>query len=364
MTEERPRVPTRAYWHGKRVLLTGHTGFKGSWLAAWLQELGAETAGLSLPEPVTDPALWDSLGVDLALDLRADICSESWKGAVADFDPQVVLHLAAQPLVSEGFAAPYRTFATNVLGTANLLDTVPSLASVEAVLVATTDKVYDSTGPTPYDERSRLGGKDPYSASKVGAELVVGSWPAVGCPVVTARAGNVIGGGDWGSNRLVPDLVRGWSAGATVELRHPDATRPWQHVLEPLSGYLVYVEALAAKPSLPRTMNFGPSAQQAVSVREVVDLAAREWATSFEVPTPASVVRPKPSMVETEALTIDSVQATEVLGWRSRLDWQAAVSMAVDWYVQFRRGADASAVLLEQLRAYACLATEDVDEHR
>jgi CDP-glucose 4,6-dehydratase len=348
------RLPSPAFWASRRVLVTGHTGFKGSWLTAWLTEMGADVAGLSLPEPPTSPSLWEVLGATLPLDIRADICGDGWQTAVTDFDPQVIIHLAAQPLVAEGYRSALRTFQTNVIGTARVLDVTPSVASLESVLVATTDKVYDATGQPPYVEASRLGGADPYSASKVCAEMVVHSWPELPAPVVTARAGNVVGGGDWGDHRLVPDLVRGWSAGSTPDIRRPSAVRPWQHVLEPLGGYLVYLERLTEVGDLPRSMNFGPSAGQAVAVGEVVRHAAEAWATEFALDhAPAFAERTAPTMHETANLLIDSSQATSLLGWTGHLDWKTAISMSIAWYASYLRGEDAPSLLRTQLREYA-----------
>ena len=247
------------YWSGRRVLVTGHTGFKGSWLTCWLRDLGAEVHGVSLPEPPSTPSLWDQLALPGVTEVRADVASGDWQDSVVAFDPHVVLHLAAQPLVSVGYADPATTFRSNVEGTARVLDLLPRVGSLAATVVITTDKVYDVRQPAPYAEDAFLGGKDPYSASKAAAELVVHSWPAAGTPVGTARAGNVIGGGDWALDRIVPDLVRAWSAGEEAELRNPAAVRPWQHVVEPLAGYLAYAEALATGRDVPTALNFGPT---------------------------------------------------------------------------------------------------------
>lgn len=347
------RLPSPAFWAGKRVLVTGHTGFKGSWLTAWLTELGAQVAGLSLPHPPTVPSLWETLGLTVSPDIRSDIGSDEWQGSATEFDPHTIIHLAAQPLVAEGFDAPYRTHATNVLGTAKLMEALQGLHALEGVLVATTDKVYDSSTPAPYDESSRLGGTDPYSASKVGAELVVHSWPRLPCPVVTARAGNVIGGGDWGRQRLIPDLVRSWSSGSAVQLRRPQAVRPWQHVMEPLCGYLAYLEELVDRPTLAGSLNFGPSVDQSVPVQAVVDHAAREWARALDLDAvPLSVSSGASELVETANLTIDSTQAHDLLGWESTLGWRKAVSLTIDWYAAQQRGRDAAGLLREQLRGF------------
>lgn len=359
MTDTFPgRLPSPAFWSGKRVLVTGHTGFKGSWLTAWLTQLGASVAGLSLPEPPTSPSLWDRLELDVVHDIRTDVCGDDWQGEAAEFAPEVVIHLAAQPLVSEGYASPLETFRTNVLGTAKVLAAASGLDSLEVILVATTDKVYDTERPAPYSESSALGGVDPYAASKAGAELVVRSWPGMSAPAATGRAGNVIGGGDWGDNRLVPDLIRGWTSNAVPQLRRPDAVRPWQHVLEPLSGYLVYVEQLAADPTVPRSMNFGPAAHQNVAVREVAEHAAETWGAVLELSEPPQfTVTTSTDMHETGFLGIDSTLAADRLAWRSALDWRTAVDWAIDWYAADANGGDVASLLNQQIRTYTTRAS-------
>ena len=213
---------------------------------------------MHFPEVPTSPSLWNDLAVPLA-EYRGDIVSDGWQELVRSFAPSVVLHLAAQPLVSVGYEQPLRTFDVNVVGTGQLLEALHGLAGVEAVLVITTDKVYDSRQEPPYSEHSFLGGADPYSASKAAAEHLVHSWPA-SWPLATARAGNVMGGGDWALDRLLPDMVRAWSAGHPVTLRSLAGVRPWQHVLEPLRGYLLHAEALVVRPGdIPRSLNFGPA---------------------------------------------------------------------------------------------------------
>jgi CDP-glucose 4,6-dehydratase len=353
------RTPSSEFWRGRRVLITGHTGFKGSWLTAWLTSLGAEIAGVSLQELPSTPALWSDLGLPIAHDIRADIAGDGWQLAAHDFDPQILIHLAAQPLVSQGYADPLGTFETNVIGTAKVLATTTRFPSVDAVLVATTDKVYDTASPPPYTESMPLGAKDPYAASKVGAELVVGSWPRLHVPVVTARAGNVIGGGDWASDRLIPDLVRAWSAGTTPELRQPDAVRPWQHVLEPLNGYLVYLEEVVTGRDIPRALNFGPSSLQSVPVREVAAHAATVWRRTLGNETAARYSISTDSLMnETHFLEIDSSLATDSLGWCSVLDWRTAVELTIRWYVAQGAGASARQLVKDQLLDFVGAVTQ------
>lgn len=344
-------LPDPRFWRGRRVLVTGHTGFKGSWLCAWLDLLGAQVAGVSLREAPSDPSLWDQLGLSLVADIREDIASNAWQKRAAAFDPEVVLHLAAQPLVSYGWEAPLRTFQTNVMGTAQVMALLPQLPRLTASLVITTDKVYDTNRPPPYAEDAPLSGHDPYSASKAAAELVVHSWPAIHSPVATARAGNVIGGGDWAADRLIPDLVRAWSRDEPATLRRPDAVRPWQHVLEPLSGYLVLVERLASGEPVDRTMNFGPVGEQRVRVAEVAEHAAAEWAR-FHGSAPAVECLPEPAFVETGELLIDSTRAAAGLGWTSRLEWKQSIGLTIEWYSRQHAGEAPRDLVREQIEAF------------
>jgi CDP-glucose 4,6-dehydratase len=352
-------LPDPAFWNGRRVLLTGHTGFKGSWLTRWLRTLGAEVMGISLPEPPTTPSLWDQLDLVGVSDRRGDITTGDWSETVRTFGPTVVLHLAAQSLVSVGYAEPGRTFEVNVLGTVRVLEWISSLDDVAATLVITTDKVYDPSQPAPHDESHRLGGREPYSASKAAAELVVAGWPA-GPPRATARAGNVIGGGDWAVDRLLPDLVRAWSAGAAPVLRYPEAVRPWQHVLEPLRGYLLYAEALASgRADLAPGLNFGPADRQAVSVSTLAEFASGEWQRlGGALPAPAWMRSSDAHLAETGELTLDSRLAAEQLGWSSILGWQEAVALTLEWYHHARAGVPADELVVRQLATYSALVRD------
>lgn len=344
-------LPDPAFWRGRRVLVTGHTGFKGSWLCAWLDLLGAEIAGVALPGAPSDPSLWDQLALDIGDDIRADVAGEAWQERAITFDPEVVLHLAAQPLVSQGWQAPLKTFATNVMGTAQVMQLLPLLPTLCATLVITTDKVYDADRPAPYAENAALGGHDPYSASKAAAELVVHSWPSSGSPVATARAGNVIGGGDWATDRLIPDLVRAWSMGRPALLRRPEAVRPWQHVMEPLCGYLVHVERLASGERVDAALNFGPAGEQRVRVIDVAEHAAAVWAR-LQGATPALDLLAEPTMAETGELLIDSTRATTALGWTSRLDWEQAITLTIEWYSRHHEGEAPADLVREQIHAF------------
>lgn len=344
-------LPDPAFWRGRRVLVTGHTGFKGSWLCSWLDLLGAEIAGVALPGAPSEPSLWDQLALDIVDDIRADIAGEAWQERAMAFGPEVVVHLAAQPLVSEGWRAPLQTFATNVMGTAQVMQLLPRFSALRATLVVTTDKVYDALRPPPYAETAPLGGHDPYSASKAATELLVRSWPTTGGPVATARAGNVIGGGDWAPDRLIPDLVRAWSAGSPAVLRRPEAVRPWQHVMEPLCGYLVHVERLASGEPVDPALNFGPAGAQRVRVIDVAQHAAAVWAR-FHGTTPALDLLAEPTMAETEELVIDSTRAAAGLGWTSQLDWEKAITLTMEWYSRHHDGEAPADLVREQLHAF------------
>jgi CDP-glucose 4,6-dehydratase len=331
------------FWRGRRVLLTGHTGFKGAWLSLWLGELGAEVTGYAL-SPAAEPNLWNIVAAPGAArgprrpalhSTIADIRNVERIGeAVAHADPQIVIHMAAQALVRESYRDPLATYATNVMGTAALLQACRSLRRLECVVVVTSDKVYENRGEgRAFEEDDRLGGHDPYSNSKACAELVTASFRdsffAGGPPLATARAGNVIGGGDWSEDRLIPDCVRALDAGKPVNLRYPDAVRPWQHVLEPLSGYLTLAQALVTAPNeTPRAVNFGPDPASFCTVREVVDALGTRFAGR-----PGWVSDSAPQPAEAQALTLSSTLAARTLGWRPRLDIHESLSWTADWYL-------------------------------
>ena len=348
-----------SFWSGKRVLLTGHTGFKGSWAAIWLRALGAEVTGLSL-SPDQDPALFDLAQVQdltaasLIVDLRDQAAVEA---ALAGRAFDLVLHMAAQPIVRTAVADPVGTFASNVMGTVHLLQALRSLAALKAALCITSDKVYANaeTGRA-FQEGDALGGKDAYSASKAASEIAVQSYsrsyfePA-GVPLATARGGNVIGGGDFSADRIVADIVRAARAQRPVVLRHPEATRPWQHVLDCVAGYLTYLQALATDPTTPRAMNFGPKpGGPVVTVGELATLGvealgAQPWRHE-----------PDPKSLEAGTLAIDAGQARRVLGFESRLDAPDAVRLTMDWYRRQANGEAAVDLCREQIRAYESVA--------
>ncbi len=326
------------FWRGKRVFLTGHTGFKGGWLAFWLARMGADVTGFALP-PATTPALFDVLG--LAEDLThipGDIRdAAALAKAVRTAAPDVVLHLAAQPIVSEGYADPVATFETNVMGVVHLLEACRSLQAAAQVLIVSSDKCYRNDGSgRAFAVNDPLGGEDPYSASKAGTEIVAQSYAAsffgAASPVriATARAGNVIGGGDWATNRLIPDGARAFSAQVPLVLRNPLATRPWQHVLEPLHGYLALVEAMATEPRLAGAWNFGPALNAHESVGHVADLMARAWGEGARV----EITSDRQDWHEAKTLDIDTTVTAAQLGWTGVLPLDTAVGWSAEWYRQ------------------------------
>jgi CDP-glucose 4,6-dehydratase len=352
----------RDFWQGRRVLITGHTGFKGAWLWLWLRTLGARLTGYALA-PATVPSLWEIVRADADPDgfsVIADVREPAYlRSAVEAADPQVVFHLAAQALVRESYSDPLGTFATNVLGTGALLQACRTLAGLECVVVVTSDKVYENAGTgRPFEEGDRLGGHDPYSASKAAAEILTQSFRdsffADGPPVATARAGNVIGGGDWSADRLIPDCVRALESGRPVSLRYPDAVRPWQHVLEPLGGYLELARALVRSPgSAPRAVNFGPDAASFSSVRAVVEaFSARfDGKPGWEADRSA---HPR----EAHALTLSSMLAERTLGWRPRLDIDRALLWTADWYRACAAGEDMLRFSEAQIAQYQTIVAQ------
>ncbi|MFB2875052.1 CDP-glucose 4,6-dehydratase [Aeromonas jandaei] len=344
-----------SFWKGKRVLVTGHTGFKGSWLTIWLHRLGAEVTGISLA-PNSKPNLFDAAEVaKICRHHICDVCTPEYLGPlILESQPEVVFHLAAQSLVREGYSEPARTFETNLMGSVYLLDTLRSSDTVKSVVMVTTDKVYSNLESIwPYRETDRLGGHDPYSASKAASELVITSYrdaflAARGVAVATARAGNVIGGGDWSADRLIPDAVRAWQAGQTLAIRRPEAVRPWQHVLEPVAAYMVLAQRLFNEPQLAGAYNFGPDSRDAASVEQVVNLAA----LSFGLCQGAWRLVGDPGPHETGWLALETAKARHALHILPRWSLPQAIEQTMCWYRDWYQGADARDLCEQQIRAY------------
>ena len=348
------------FWDGKRVLLTGHTGFKGSWLALWLIELGAEVTGVSL-EPNTEPNLFSQLELAQKLEKHhiADINnSQALNEIVYKCQPQVVFHLAAQPLVRHSYQDPLGTWATNVMGSLNLLEALKPLKHQCAVVMVTTDKVYENQEwDYGYRENDRLGGHDPYSASKAAAEIAIASWRSSFCgcknhqtpylAIATARAGNVIGGGDWAEDRIVPDAMRALSKNQPIIVRNPNATRPWQHVLEPLGGYMLLAEALTTKQINGGAFNFGPQQESNRSVQELIEELIKYWPGEWLVQTNSDAVH------EAGRLHLQIDKAHQQLKWKPKWGFKTTIEQTVNWYQALNNGGNAMELCLADLKKYS-----------
>src|SRR5579883_2127783 len=340
---------------GARVFVTGHTGFTGGWLVSWLQRIGCDVAGLALA-PATEPSLFVAAGIsDGIVSTIGDIRDfATVRDAIAHHRPQVIIHLAAQPLVSKSFADPLETFATNALGTAHVLEAARLTPDVKCVVCITTDKVYrDQDWVWGYREQDPLGGKDPYSASKACAELVAASYRATlaergnGVLIANARGGNIIGGGDWSADRIVPDFVRAVTAGLPISLRNPGAVRPWQHVMALVHGYLVLAARLAqGDGAAADNWNFGPSDDAARTVGDLVEQLSRAWVRPDITHAPGS-------FPETRFLHLDSTKAHTVLGWKPPLSFAESVELTACWYRDFvADSANAAQITLRQIEHY------------
>lgn len=348
-----PETRMTGFWQGKRVLVTGHTGFKGSWLSLWLGELGAQVYGLALV-PDTDPALFDQIGLSSRMDHRiGDIRqAETLRHRVAEVRPDVVFHLAAQPLVLASYDDPLLTWDTNVMGTAHMLDALRGLDHPCAAVMITTDKVYENREWLhPYRESDALGGHDPYSASKAACELVIASYrksffAGTGVRVASARAGNVIGGGDWAENRIVPDIARALAAGQAIPVRNGRARRPWQHVLEPLSGYLRLAQALSGSQDVASSYNFGPEAADVRPVSDLVAAALRHWPGEWQDNSDPDARH------EAGLLSLGIELARSDLGYTPRWDFAQAMEQTMGWYRQVLDGASPLDVTRAQIRAF------------
>jgi CDP-glucose 4,6-dehydratase len=351
-------------WQGRRVFITGHTGFKGGWLSLWLAGRGAQIRGFAL-DPSTEPSLFVAASVYSILDdVRGDIRDHAkLEAAMTEFSPEVVFHLAAQPLVRRSYADPIGTYATNVMGTAHVLEAVRKTPSVRAVVCVTTDKCYQNQEWVwPYRETDALGGYDPYSSSKACAEIVSAAYRSSffpmdrlqehGVAIATARAGNVIGGGDWSEDRLIPDLIRGFQTHQPAHIRHPKAIRPWQHVLEPLFGYIQLAEQLLAqKKEAASAFNFGPGEEDAWPVDRIADALARMWGEGARWVSDAGA-----NVHEAQSLKLDASKARAELGWRPRFNIETALEWTVSWYRAWNQGTDLQRETQSQIAAYQNIA--------
>lgn len=357
-----------AFWRGKRVLITGHTGFKGAWLSLWLFQMGAKVAGLSLA-PQSNPNLFTLAGLDKRMtSVIADINDRAaLDGLIAQHKPEIIFHLAAQALVRASYRDPVETFTTNVVGVISVMEAARQAASVKAVIVVTSDKCYDNKEwHWGYRENDRLGGRDPYSASKGCAEIAAQSmqksffapYAEKGHParIATARAGNVIGGGDWSEDRLICDIVRGCLEGkGEVELRHPYAVRPWQHVLEPLRGYVMLAERLVTNPEkADEGWNFGPESHEECTVLAVANAMVSALGTGKVV-----IADNRDAPHEARLLRLDCSKAEALLNWSPKLDLNDSIRLTAEWYAAWRKGEDMAAFTSAQIAAYSAACSED-----
>jgi len=345
------------FWKNKKVLVTGHTGFKGSWLCLWLNKMGVKVIGYSLPEPVSDPDIFSELSINQLIgDCRGNICEfDICSDVINKHKPEIVFHMAAQPLVRRSYTNPLETYNTNVIGTVNILEAIRSCDSVKTIVAITTDKCYENIEKNDaYIETDPLGGYDPYSSSKACSEHVVSAYyrsfykdKDIG--LSTARAGNVIGGGDWADNRLIPDMIRSWTKNEKVLIRFPEATRPWQHVLEPLYGYLTLAEKMWKEPrEYSSAWNFGPDQFSVKTVKETIQIAAELLGpnTKYEI-------KRIDSLHEANLLQLDSSKARSNLNWSPLLDFEKAIRMTINWYKSYYSGKkDMMSFTMNQINEY------------
>lgn len=348
-------VVNASFWQGKKVLVTGHTGFKGSWLCLWLQQMNAELIGFSLA-PNTEPNLFEKASVaDNMKSIEGDIRTpDEILNICLKEQPEIIIHMAAQALVRYSYSNPIETYQTNVMGSLHILEAAKQCKSVKSIVMVTTDKCYENKEWVwAYRENDRLGGHDPYSSSKACMELLVDSYRKsylLGqhkCAVATARAGNVIGGGDWSQDRLIPDIIKSFTAQVSVSIRSPYSIRPWQHVLEPLSGYLLLAEKLYKEGgSYAEAWNFGPALEDAKNVEYIVTTLAAYWGDS------QWVIDNTEQLKESKVLKLDCTKAYEKLAWKGRWDINKSLERTVEWYQAEKKGMDMRQVCYEQIAEY------------
>lgn len=350
----------QSFWNGKRVLVTGHTGFKGGWMSLWLARLGANVTGFALPPP-TEPSLYEAAKIGRRVDTTlGDLRNaEAVNDAVARCRPDIVFHMAAQSLVRRSYRDPVETYATNVMGTVHVLEAVRRFGGTRVVVNITSDKCYENREMLwGYRETDPMGGFDPYSSSKGCAELVSAAYrrsyfESSHTRLISVRAGNVIGGGDWAEDRLIPDCMRALSSGETIIVRRPHSVRPWQHVLEPLAGYLSYAQALYEGKDLPPALNFGPWEADIQPVGEVVNTIVELWGNGARWQ-----VQSDGGPHEAGLLTLDSTLARHTLGWRPNLRLGDALAFTVEWYRRFQAGEPMDAVTVQQIERYEVISTQ------
>jgi CDP-glucose 4,6-dehydratase len=353
-----------SFWKDKQVLITGHTGFKGSWLSFWLHSMGANVIGYSLPPP-THPNLFDILHLaDKVTSIIGDVRDfEHLRTVITNYQPTIIFHLAAQPLVRYSYSYPIETYATNVMGTVHLLEAVRQVGQVKVVINVTSDKCYQNREWIwGYRENEPMGGYDPYSSSKGCAELVTTAFQNAffnttdfakqGTALASVRAGNVIGGGDWAEDRLIPDIIRAFMAGQPVIIRHPQAIRPWQHVLEPLSGYLLLAQKLGKNgPQYAEAWNFGPNENDAKPVIWIVDYLTKIWGNNVNWKADIQTKHPH----EAHYLKLDCSKAKSKLAWYPKWDIKTALNTTVDWYKAYQQKKDMYLIMVEQIHAYSAM---------
>ena len=340
----------KRFYKGKSVLITGHTGFIGSWLTKVLSVSDSAILGYSL-NPPTSPNMYDAISLSKDVtDLRKDVRDkESLKKAIQEFEPEIVFHLAAQPIVLESYYNPVETFETNVMGTVNLLESLIKVGSAKVIIVMTSDKVYrNNEWIYPYRETDPLGGKDPYSASKASQDIIVSSFresyfDSMGVGISSIRAGNVIGGGDWGAHRIVPDLVRGIAEGKIVRIRNPDSVRPWQYVLEPISGMLLLAQRMFGDIKFSGEWNFGPDNKREITVKELVDNFLKKWGDGNYSITKDNEAR------EANYLQLDISKAKSVLSWFQKYNFEESIEKTVEWYKEYYRDKSSAKIVTENL---------------